>query len=153
MKSNLILKFKQNLYKNISKVIWSSIFNTVCLIIKKETGTDMPISLKFNTHLDNFGYFLLEGYFLFPTVPRNVGSIPSVIMKTSTLTRGWPFDFVVVCTKSFKFSIYQCYGTGWPKTKLCMEEKVDFSTKTQHNDLKFTPENDRVCLTSGVNSM
>ena len=48
-----------------------SIRYTVCL--KKETGTNMPISLKVDKHLNNFGCYLLEGYLLFPTVPRNVG--------------------------------------------------------------------------------
>ena len=45
---------------------------------KKETGTNMPISRKLDRHLNNFGYYLLEGYLLFPTVPRNVGSVMSV---------------------------------------------------------------------------
>ncbi len=47
---------------------------------KKETGTNMPISLKCDRHLNNFGYYLVGGYLLFPTVPRNVhvGSITSV---------------------------------------------------------------------------
>ena len=43
-----------------------------------ETGTHMPISLKLDKHLNNFGYYLFEGYLLFPTVPRNVGSVMSV---------------------------------------------------------------------------
>ncbi len=38
----------------------------------------MPVSLKLDKHLNNFGYYLLEGYLLFPTVPRNVGSVMSV---------------------------------------------------------------------------
>ena len=38
----------------------------------------MPISLQLDKHLNNFGHYLLEGYLLFPTVPRNVGSITSV---------------------------------------------------------------------------
>ncbi len=50
---------------------------TVCLN-KKETGTNRPISLKLDKHLKYFEYYLLEGYLLFPTVPRNVGSITSV---------------------------------------------------------------------------
>ncbi len=50
---------------------------TLCLN-KKETGTNMAILLKLDKHLNNFGYYLLEGYLLFPTVPRNVGSITSV---------------------------------------------------------------------------
>ena len=50
---------------------------TVCLN-KKETRTNMPISLKLDKHLNNFGYYLLEGYLLFPTVPRNAGSVTSV---------------------------------------------------------------------------
>ncbi len=45
---------------------------------KKETGTNMPVSNKFDKHLNHFGYYLLEGYLLFPTVPRNVGSVMSV---------------------------------------------------------------------------
>ncbi len=48
------------------------------VLIKKETGTNMPISLKLDRHLNNFGWYLLEGYLLFPMVPRNVGSITSV---------------------------------------------------------------------------
>ncbi len=36
---------------------------------KKETGTN---------HLNRFGYYLLEGYLLFTTVPRNVVSVMSV---------------------------------------------------------------------------
>ena len=44
---------------------------------KKETGTNMPISLKLDRHLKNFGYYLLASYLLFPTVPRIVGSITS----------------------------------------------------------------------------
>ena len=47
---------------------------TACLN-KKETGTNMPISLKFDKHLNNFGYYRLEGYLLFS---RNVGSITPV---------------------------------------------------------------------------
>ncbi len=47
----------------------------VCLN-KKETGTNMPISLKLDKDLNNLVYYLLEG--LFPTVPRNVGYITSV---------------------------------------------------------------------------
>ncbi len=38
----------------------------------------MPVSLKLNKHLNNFGYYLSEGYLLFPTVPRNLGSVMSV---------------------------------------------------------------------------
>ena len=45
---------------------------------KKETGTNMPISPKLDKHLNNYGYYLLEGYLLFPTVPRNVCSVMSV---------------------------------------------------------------------------
>ncbi len=43
--------------------------------VSKETGTNMPVSLKLDKHLNNFGYYLLESYLFFPTVPRNVGSI------------------------------------------------------------------------------
>ena len=45
---------------------------------KKETGTNMPVSLELDKHLNNFGYYLLEGYLFFPTVPKNVGSVMSV---------------------------------------------------------------------------
>ncbi len=45
---------------------------------KKETGTNMSISLKFDKHLNILGHYLLEGYLLCPTVPRNVGSVMSV---------------------------------------------------------------------------
>ncbi len=45
---------------------------------KKETRTTMPVSLKLDKHLNNFGYYLLEDYRLFPTLPRNVGSVMSV---------------------------------------------------------------------------
>ncbi len=45
---------------------------------KKETGTNMSVSLKLDKHLNNFGHHLLEGYLLFPTVPRNAGSVMSV---------------------------------------------------------------------------
>ena len=38
----------------------------------------MPVSFKLDKHLNNLGYYLLEGYLLFPTVPRNVGSVMSV---------------------------------------------------------------------------
>ncbi len=38
----------------------------------------MPNTLKLNKHLNIFGHYLLEGYLLFPTVPRNVGSVTSV---------------------------------------------------------------------------
>ncbi len=37
----------------------------------------MPIFLKLDKHLNNFGYYLLEGYHLFLTVLRNVGSVNS----------------------------------------------------------------------------
>ena len=50
---------------------------TMCLN-KKETRTNMPVSQKVDKHLHNFGYYLLEDYALFPTAPRNVGSIMSV---------------------------------------------------------------------------
>ncbi len=42
---------------------------------KKETGTNMPISVKPDKHLNNLGYYLLEGYLFFPTVSKNVCSI------------------------------------------------------------------------------
>ena len=45
---------------------------------KKESGTNMPVSLKLDKHLNSCGYYLLEGYLLFTTVPRNVDSITSV---------------------------------------------------------------------------
>ncbi len=45
---------------------------------KNETGTNMPISLKLDKHLNNFWYYLLQGYRLFSTVPRNVGSVMSL---------------------------------------------------------------------------
>ena len=45
---------------------------------KKETGKNMPVSLTLDMHLNIFGHYLLEGYLLFPTVPRNVGSAMSV---------------------------------------------------------------------------
>ncbi len=69
---------------------------------KNETGTNMPISLKLDRHLNNFGYYLLEGYLFFPTVPRNVGSITSVnehghLNKRLTI---W------LSTKSFKFNCF-----------------------------------------------
>ncbi len=38
----------------------------------------MPITLKLDKHLNILGHYLLEGYLLFPTVPRNVGSVMSV---------------------------------------------------------------------------
>ncbi len=38
----------------------------------------MPISLKLDKHLNNFGYYLLDGYLPFPTVLRNVCSVMSV---------------------------------------------------------------------------
>ncbi len=38
----------------------------------------MSVSLKLDKHLNNLGYYLLEGYLLFPALPRNVGSITSV---------------------------------------------------------------------------
>ncbi len=37
----------------------------------------MPVSLKLDKRLNIFGH-LFEGYLLFPTVPRNVGSVTSV---------------------------------------------------------------------------
>ena len=65
---------------------------------KKETGTNMPISLKLDNHLNNLGYYLLEGYLLFPTIPRNVGSITSVNGHEHFNKRltNW------LCTKSFE---------------------------------------------------
>ncbi len=45
---------------------------------KKETGINMPVSLKLDKLLNIFAHYLLEGYLLFPTVPRNVGSVLSV---------------------------------------------------------------------------
>ncbi len=44
---------------------------------KKETETYMPVSLKRDKHVNIFGQYLLEGYLVFPTVPRNVGSVMS----------------------------------------------------------------------------
>ena len=55
----------------------SNIIYTGCLN-KKETGTNMPVSLKLDKHLNILGHYLLEGYLLFPTVPRNVSSVMSV---------------------------------------------------------------------------
>ncbi len=46
-----------------------------CVFNKKETGTNMPISPKLHKHLNNLGYYLLEGYLPFQ---RYVGSITSV---------------------------------------------------------------------------
>ncbi len=65
---------------------------------KKETGTNMPISLKLDRHLNNFGYYLLDSYPLFPTVPRNAGSFTSVINEHKHFNKkltNW------LCTKSF----------------------------------------------------
>ena len=52
-------------------------YYTGCLN-KKEIGTNMPISLKLDKHLNNLGYYMLKGYLLFSMVPRNVASIISV---------------------------------------------------------------------------
>ncbi len=38
----------------------------------------MPVSLKIDKYLNNLGYYLLEDYLLFPTVPRKLGSVMSV---------------------------------------------------------------------------
>ena len=48
------------------------------VLIKRNAGQTWPVSLKLDKHLNHFGYFLLEGYLLFLTVPRNVGSVMSV---------------------------------------------------------------------------
>ncbi len=50
---------------------------------KKETRINMPITLELDKHLNILGHYLLEGYLLFPTVPRNVGSV----INTSTLVK------------------------------------------------------------------
>ncbi len=81
---------------------WSWRYHTVCLN-KKETGTNMPISLKLDKYFNNFGYYLLGGYLLFPTVPRNVGSITSVNENEHFNKR----LTIWLCTKSFQFSINQ----------------------------------------------
>ncbi len=47
----------------------------------------MPISLKLDKHLNKFGYYLLEGYLLFPTVPKYIG-LSHQLMNTSTLKSG-----------------------------------------------------------------
>ena len=53
--------------------------NILCSVpYKKETGTSIHISLKLDKHFNNLGYYLLEGYLFFPTVPRNAGFIKSV---------------------------------------------------------------------------
>ena len=48
---------------------------------KNETGTNVPVSLKFDKHLNKFGYYLLQGYLLFPTVTRTEGSVMPVNEK------------------------------------------------------------------------
>ncbi len=63
-----------------SEAVWITtvrVAYTGCLN-KKETWTNEPISLKLDKHLSSFGYCLLDGYPVFPTVPRNVGSVMSV---------------------------------------------------------------------------
>ncbi len=65
--------FTISTYLSIYLSIYLSTY-TGCLN-KKESGTNMPVSLKLDKHLNNFAYYLLEGYLLFPTVPRNVGSV------------------------------------------------------------------------------
>ncbi len=73
---------------------------TVCLN-KKETGTNMPIPLKLDKHLNNFGYYLSKGYLLFSMVPRNLGSITSVNENEHFHKR--LKIWLCNCTKSFKF--------------------------------------------------
>ncbi len=91
-------------------------FNALCLN-KKETGTNMPISLKLNKHLNNIGHCLLEDYFFFPTVPRNAGLITSVEHEyiNNRLT-------IWLCTTSFKFSII-CYSRFAASTLWCSSQK------------------------------
>ena len=62
------------LYKQIHQLLnsfdqnkWYCIY-TECLN-KKETRRNMPVSLKLDKHLNHFGYYLLAGYLLSPTVP------------------------------------------------------------------------------------
>ncbi len=73
----------------------------------------MSISLKLNRHLNNLGYYLSEGYLLFPTVPRNVGSITSVNEHEHFKDR----LTIWLCTKSFKFNCLladlKCQHTSW----------------------------------------
>ncbi len=90
---------------------------------KKESGTNMPVSLKLDKHLNIFAYYLLEGYLLFPTVPRNAGSVMSVNEHEHFKDRltSW------LCTKMLRirlvpslwylqtfFQIVDFTGTGWP---------------------------------------
>ena len=62
------------------------------VLIKEKPGQTCP-SLKLDRYLNNFGYYLLKGYLLFPTVPRNVG-FSHQLMNSSTLTRSRQFDFI-----------------------------------------------------------
>ncbi len=91
---------------------------------KKETGTNMPVSLKLDKHLNIFGHRLLESYLLFPTVPRNVGSVMSVNEHEHFKDR----LTIWVCTKMLKlrlapslwyfqtfFQIVDLSGTGRPR--------------------------------------
>ncbi len=83
----------------------------------------MPISLKLDKHLNIFGYYLLEGYLLFPTLPRNVGSVMSVNEHEHFKNR----LTIWVCTKMLRlrlvhslwylrtfFQIVDFTGTGRP---------------------------------------
>ncbi len=76
---------------------------------KKEAGQTCPFLWNLTSIiLNNFGYYLWEGYLLFPTVPRNVGSVLSVNEHKHFKEKS------TICTKSFTFSAYQCYGmTLW----------------------------------------
>ncbi len=60
-----------------SDIVFNHFWYTGCPN-KNKTRWNMPVSLKFDKYLNHFGYYLLEGYLLFPTVPRNVGSVMSV---------------------------------------------------------------------------
>ena len=77
------LKNKKQTQKNQNNGRKYTIINNKIIIqgvlIKKDTGTNMSVLLNLTSIWINLGrYYLLEGYLLFPTVPRNVGFVMSV---------------------------------------------------------------------------
>ena len=74
--------------------IWDGFYFAIQSVqIERKPGQTCPFLWDLTGIWIIFGIYLLEGYPVFPTVPRNVGSITS-LMNTRTLTRGLQFDFV-----------------------------------------------------------
>ena len=110
----------------------TNFFYTVCLN-KKETGTNIPVSLKLDKHLNNFGCYLLRGYLLFSTVPRNVGSISVNDMSVNEHKHFKESLTIWICTKILRLRLNWYLWTFFPKP-VCNLLQANSSIPFSHNE-------------------